>query len=383
MNNFEAIIDFGSQNLRLCIFDKNNKTVYSSKQQITDTSEKSLDILIRKAERYLSTHIDNIIVLYDTSNFYSLDISIKKVFDQDTSLKKTYNSLIDEAHYLISQNNFKDQIIHLVVSNIIVDNNKKLENIIDDIKINSLILEIKFICLSKILINDLNNKFKKYNLKIVSLYCSSYVKSIYHQKKLDVNELLIYLDIGFDRTSGLIFNNGKFKFFNSIPLGGRNITKDISKVLKLDLDYSEELKIKFNKIENNTDLNTSRTYKINPYSEILGKNISVDILKQIIVARIDEIIELVFFRNKLIKNSDNIIKPKLIVIGGGSELLSSNYNLSISKSLSKLIAFNENDSFACEAGSDYHKSIESSHVKIKKKTKKYGFFEYFFNLFSR
>ena len=35
MDNFEAIIDFGSQNLRLVIFDANNEMVYSSKQQIT------------------------------------------------------------------------------------------------------------------------------------------------------------------------------------------------------------------------------------------------------------------------------------------------------------------------------------------------------------
>ena len=66
MNNFDAIIDFGSQNLRLGIFDTNNKNIYNSKQQITDSPEKSLDMLIREAEKYLSTHIENIVILYDS-----------------------------------------------------------------------------------------------------------------------------------------------------------------------------------------------------------------------------------------------------------------------------------------------------------------------------
>ena len=45
------------------------------------------------------------------------------------------------------------------------------------LKIKSLILEIKFICLNKSLINDISNKFKKNNLNILNIYCSSYVKS--------------------------------------------------------------------------------------------------------------------------------------------------------------------------------------------------------------
>ncbi len=383
MTDFETIIDFGAQNLKLSIFNVNNEIVYSSKQQIINNSEKSLDTLIRDAEKYLSTHIDNIVVLYDSSKFYSLDISIKKVFDQDMSIKSIYNDLLEEAHFLISQNNFKDQIIHLVVNNIIVDNNKKLENIIEDIKIKSLILEIKFICLSKILIKEINTKFKKYNLKILNLYCASYVKSNYHQKHLGTNDFLIYIDIGFQRTSSLIFYNGKFNYFKSLSIGGNNITKDIAKILKLDLNYSEELKIKFNKLENNNDFNKNYTNKINPYSEIFEKNISVDLLKKIIEARIEEIIELVVLRSKFIKNLNYIPNAKLIIIGGGSELLSNNYNLSVKKLVSKLICFNEYDSYGCEAGIDYHKSIESSYTKEKKRIKKYGFFEYFFNLFSK
>ena len=81
MNNFDAIIDVGSKNLKLGVFNNENKNIYSAKKIINDTLEKSLNILVRDAEKYLSSHIDNVVVLYDSPKFYTLDISIKKVFD--------------------------------------------------------------------------------------------------------------------------------------------------------------------------------------------------------------------------------------------------------------------------------------------------------------
>ena len=182
INNFRAIIDFGSKNLTLNLFDQDQQNIYSSQEIVDDSLDKSLEIIIKDAEKKISTHIDNVIVLYDSQKFYSLDISIKKVFDEIVSIKKIYNSLIEEAHYLISQNNFKDQIVHLVINNIVVDDTINLEKIKDDIKIKSLTLEIKFICINKIFIKEITNRFKKKNLKVLNIYCTSYVKAHYYKK---------------------------------------------------------------------------------------------------------------------------------------------------------------------------------------------------------
>ena len=383
MNNFEAVIDVGSKNLKLGIFNNENKNIYSAKKIINDTLEKSLNILVRDAEKYLSSHIDDVVVLYDSPKYYSLEISIKKVFDYNISIKKIYNDLIQEAHFLISQNNFKDQIIHLIINNIIVDDNKTLDKITDDIKVKSLVLEIKFICLNKILIESITNKFKNNNLKLSNLYCTSYVKIYSYKKQLTSKDYLFFIDIGFERSSGFMFNDGKFEFFKSIPIGGNNITKDISKVLKLSLEYSEDLKINFNRSENDISFIKKSANETNLFSETIEKNISIDLLKQIIEARLDEIIELSIFDSMSIKNLNPLSKHKLIVSGGGSKLLSNNYNLRINKKFSELVSYDENDSLVCETGLNYHKSNESFHIKTKEKSKKLGFFENFFNIFSK
>ena len=74
MSNLETIIDCGSKNLRLGVFDQSFEKIYSSNATITEFDEnigfeKSLNQLIRDAEKKLSTHLVNVNLLYDTSKF--------------------------------------------------------------------------------------------------------------------------------------------------------------------------------------------------------------------------------------------------------------------------------------------------------------------------
>ena len=61
------------------------------------------------------------------------------------------------------------------------------------------------------------------------------------------------MDIGFERTSAW-FLSIKTVFF-ILYLLGNHITKDISKILKLNKEYSEDLKTKFNLDENESFYN--------------------------------------------------------------------------------------------------------------------------------
>ena len=122
---------------------------------------------------------------------------------------------------------------------------------------------------------------------------------------------------------------------------------------------------------------------MNLYSEILEKNISIELLKKIIEARVDEIIELLVLETNYIKNLNAKIKPRLVILGIGSRLLSNNCNARLKKMVSEIIVVDKNDTNVCLSGLYYHKSDESFLNKSKKKVKKLGFFESFFNLFSK
>ena len=91
MNEFHTVIDYGTKNLRLNVFNETFKSIYSSKVENSElvenkNLEKSLIKLIRDAEKYLSNHIDYVDILYDTSQFNYIDLSIKKSFDSIISI---------------------------------------------------------------------------------------------------------------------------------------------------------------------------------------------------------------------------------------------------------------------------------------------------------
>ena len=124
MSEFDAVIDLGSNNLRIGVFDRQSKSIYSSKVTIHESLNNKdlynhLNELIRDAERHLSTHLENVKVLYDTSKFKFIELSIKKSFDQPTSIKKQFENLIEEANFLIKENHFEYKIIHLIINSII------------------------------------------------------------------------------------------------------------------------------------------------------------------------------------------------------------------------------------------------------------------------
>ena len=95
----------------------------------------------------------------------------------------------------------------------------------------------------------------------------------------------------------------------------------------MNLEYAENIKVEFNKEITEISFNKFEKNQINPYSEILKKNFSIDLLKQIINARVDEIIEMVIFDSNYMKNLNSKFKFKLVTTGGGSSLFSNNETL--------------------------------------------------------
>ena len=51
INNCRAIIDFGSKNLTLNLFDQDQQNIYSSQEIVDDSLDKSLEIIIKDAEK--------------------------------------------------------------------------------------------------------------------------------------------------------------------------------------------------------------------------------------------------------------------------------------------------------------------------------------------
>ena len=83
---------------------------------------------------------------------------------------------------------------------------------------------------------------------------SSYSKSIFYLNKISDHGKVMLVDIGFEKTTAFLFENKQIQQFNILPIGGNHISKDISKILKIEISKANEIKLNFNNINNDKDL---------------------------------------------------------------------------------------------------------------------------------
>jgi len=389
-DNLSTIVDFGSSKLRLGVFDdKLSKLFFQSKAIFQkDNFEEylnSINFLIREAENKISAHLENITVLYDTPDICTIDLSIKKKLDQNFYFKDVCSSIILEANQLIKDCYINKKIINLIIKKYII-NDKEFLNIPDEMpKLNSVILEIKFICLPYNQYKNVFETFKKNNLKILNFFSSSLVKSFKYIDFFKENKFVAFLDIGLDRTTIIFLINQKLDCLNSIPIGGNNISKDISQIMKLSLDESENLKKTFNKSEIDFSYNeTDSSDNTDVIKKIIGKNISIDLLKKVVLTRAEEIIELSFKGIDISENIDKQQDLNLVLIGNGSKIFNRNsFQIEDKYNFKEINFYEENDLEICKAGLMFEKNFKDEDLKkLKKNQNKLGFFHRFFNFFS-
>ena len=381
--NLNVFIDFGSSKIRIGIFDKETtKNIFISEKECTsnfnlekfeiNNSNEVIKDLIQSAEKKIDKHIKNINLMIDTPGMFSIDISIKKKSDYKMNSKKDIQSLLKEAKSLIQKNYPKQKIIHMIVKKFVFDDKKYYEFPNKEINYYCLVAELKFICMPYQIWKNLHNIFNKNHITIDNLYCSSYVRSSSCNLIFDNFKKKIVLDIGFGKSSVAVFEEKRLLYFNILPIGGRHITNDISLLLKINRDEAEKLKKSLNKSEitfsNKTDIEKQ----------------SSDLSKEVIFARVDEIIKLNLaddYFNNFFTQKDNCV---LIFIGEGSKILNKNsiYLEEKFDFFNEISFFEENTTSICESGYNFVERTKLQEVDfLSKKSKNKGFFEKIFYLF--
>ena len=89
--------------------------------------------------------------------------------------------------------------------------------------------------------------FSKLGISLEKFLCSSYAKASNYKNNFENSENILFVDMGYNRTSITCYKKNEFDFFEILPIGGNHITKDISKILNVDLIKAEAIKLNFDK----------------------------------------------------------------------------------------------------------------------------------------
>jgi len=374
--NFDVYLDLGSSNIRAGAFSKTEpeNSFQITKSCVSDFTIKNFNLLnagptieeiILTLEKKSKEYIDKIDLMIDSPEFFSVSLSLSKNFDGSKLKKEDVQFLIQDAKQQILRNYQDIKIIHIIVQNYKIDK-IDYDFLSTEVDCNTLCVDIIFICLPKKIVDELKKLFTKFNVLINQISFSSYAKSLSYRNNFTIDENIAFIDMGFNKTSIIYYNKNIIKFFNTIPVGGNHITKDISKILKIDLLKAEKVKLYFDKDQN-----------------FLNKNkLSLDLIQNIIFARVEEILELCDKSIKLNQVSHEIEQFKMVLMGEGSKILDNEFKEKIS--FSKVINLIEETNLGiCESAVKVSQGINKREVVVvPKKQLKTGFFEKIFHFFN-
>jgi len=366
--NFEVYLDFGSSKIRAGVITKNStlKNFHYEGEFFSDYKnlESKIDKIIENIESDTKEYLDNINLMIDSPEMLSINLSISKKFDKSKLKKEDIQFLIKDAKQQILRNYSEQSIIHIIIKNYKI-NNVDYTFLPTDINCNLLSIDIIFICLPKKIIDNIKKIFFKFDVSINQIFCSSYARSVNYKDNFASIENISFIDVGFNRTSITHYNKNKISFFHTIPIGGNHITKDLSKILSVDLIVAEKIKLNFDKDQ----------------SILTDKNLSTELTQKIIFARIEEILELCVKFMELDKSLEQSEEFKMVLIGDGSRILDNKFKEKI-YFLQKIDLLEETNKDICESALKLIQGLNKQEViTMPKKQIKEGFFVKLFHFF--
>jgi len=337
MNSSEpiGIIELGNINLKCLIFkikDDNSSEILSA--SITQSAgihngviinlknaTESLRLCISEAEKKAKVSLKKINVVLEQPEFLCTKFSKSKKINGSRIYKSDIEFLLSEAKKQVTLNDSKQSIVHIFNHNYIVDGKTFIEEPID-VYADYLSHEMTFITMPKNNIKNIYQTFIDCDIEIERFISNNFALAVQLLNSSELQNGSILIDIGFEKTSLVIFKN--LAIVNSItfPVGSNHITKDISKVCSLSLEESEKIKNNLDIFsKKNSKLFDSNTHLINTFFiSSPFRKISESLILNIVQARMDEILRLLKKQIDLIGLNSNI-GLKVILVGGGSNLI--------------------------------------------------------------
>ena len=289
--------NFGQIEIICCTSHKCNGL---KKGKIVDEDNISLSIAktIEQAEEETELKINSAYVTIPGKYVTIVQNSVlKEVKDKfaGISQKDLQNAVMQVKYIEITDNKV---LIDVAVNQVVLDNGRIIADPVGSFA-SSFTVNAQVILAEKDYIRKLTGIFKKAGVEIDGIIPVSLAE---RNLVLDKNELydnVMILDVGAENTDIGVFEGEEFKYTNTIPLGGNNITHDIALVLSISEQEAEKLKRQYglalksfidndNEIMLNTCTDESRS-KVIKSSELI----------EIMEARIEEIFSII---NKDITN---------------------------------------------------------------------------------
>ena len=199
------IISYGKFEIFL-LDNKNHKNIYQEEFKFRDVSEKLdfnllndfLENNIFKIEKLAGNFVNNINIVIENKSILTSNMSIKKKNYTGEITDIILESMLTDVKDLFKENYNQYKLIHMIIDKYIIDG-VSYSSLQDKISNDEICLEIKLISIPNLLILEIENILKKYQIQVNNYLDKGYVKDFFLDKQLDISQMAHKLKNGLNK----------------------------------------------------------------------------------------------------------------------------------------------------------------------------------------
>ena len=183
--NLQVYLSLSENKYGIYLIEKNNfQNLYQNEINLDkgyidfDILTQFLDDNIFKIEKLLGKFIKNIYVIVEDDKSLKVNIGVKVKNYNEADNTDYLGNTLKETRDLFKKNNKDHKIMHMIVSNYII-NGKKRAYFENDLVINEFCIEVNFISISEIFSFKIEKILGRYQIKINKYVSESYVKNFF------------------------------------------------------------------------------------------------------------------------------------------------------------------------------------------------------------
>jgi len=221
--DFETYLIISYGKFEIFLLDiKNHKDIYQEEFKFRDVSEKLdfnllndfLENNIFKIEKLVGNFVNNINIVIENKSILTSNIGVKKKNYTGEITSVALESMLTDVKDLFKENYNQYKLIHMIIDKYIIDC-VSYSSLQDQISNDEICLEIKLISIPNLLILEIENILKKYQIQVNNFLDKGYVKDFFLDKQLDISQMAHKLKKGINNNEVRITSkyNKKVGFF--------------------------------------------------------------------------------------------------------------------------------------------------------------------------
>ncbi len=267
--------------------------------------------VICRLENMLAIKISKVFIGYNSKGLKSVTATVERSFADETILTQ---EIIDDMFFQCEQIEYPgQQRLMLESQEYVIDGKNESETEPMGVACSHIVGKYMNILKKVQTFEFVDRCFEENNISIVDGYVALTAQADAVLSDDDKRRGCALIDLGADNTSVAIYKDGILKRLRVIPIGSNLITRDLSQVLKIDMDAAEDLKRKYGLCNLQEGMNSDAKVAVG-FNTIELKEVG-----NIINARNEEIVRNVV---RQIAESECLdsLGAGIVLTGGGSSL---------------------------------------------------------------